>query len=183
VLEEHKNKKKENKLVIISRIQEKFNFFRKFFLENKEAIADGLNMLDVINDFSAEILPSELDHKNGLYKFQRENRSVIIRYGENYETVPSTGEGFSVVVDFTVNGEENNEFITRLVIYRYGCHRIVNYADIKKMDCYNNAELCTIEKCLDKMIKKFNEIKYSSNFKSVNDELKKTLEQIKKELL
>ena len=183
VLEEHKHKKKENKIAIIKRIKDKFSFFHNFFWENKEAIVDGLNALDVINEFSGEVINDEFDHKGGLYKFHRESRRVYIRYGENYVTVPSTGEGFSVVIDFTVKGEANNKFITDLTIYRNGYYKVINYADIKNMDCYNNEELCTIEKCLDKMIKKFNDIKYSSNFKSVYDDLCKTLEHIKKELL
>lgn len=83
----------------------------------------------------------------------------------------------------TINGEASDEFITDLTIYRNGYHTVINYADIKKIDYYNNEELCTIEKCLDKMIEKFNDIKRESNFKSVYDDLRKTLEEIKKELL
>lgn len=100
VLEQHKHKKKENKIALIRRIQEKVSFFRHFFLKNKEAIFDGLNALDVINEFSAEVVPDKFDHKQGLYKFHRESRRVYISYGENHTTLPSTGAGFSVVVNY-----------------------------------------------------------------------------------
>lgn len=183
VLEQHNHKKKENKIAIIKRIQKKFSFFHHFFLENKEAIFDGLNALDTINEFSGSIVNDEFDHKYGLYKFHRESRRVYIRNGTDYVTVPSTGEGFSIVVNFTVKGEASDEFITDFTIYRNGYYTVINYSDIKKINYYNNEELCTIEKCLDNMIKKFNDIKRESNFKSVYDDLRKTLEEIKKELL
>ena len=176
--------KNQQESTLIERIKRNFLYFNDFCYVNKEAIADGLETLDVLRKYANEYkrvtgkdYRTTLDHKSGLYKFSSEENSFIINYYSIHGVPVGQDDMFRVSFNMTVN-KSDNKFMSYLTIYRDTGYVQLCYEDLGNMT-YTKEELHAIDECLEKTVNKFKEITKYSGFNSIKQDLDKTLEDIK----
>ena len=165
----------------VKSVIKKLEFFQKFLTDNKEAVIDGFNVLELLQDFSAKYKSERgkdfittIDSKYGLYEFNSTDNVFSVRYADVYESTNSR----AIITVQPMIYKACYGWECGVSIYKDD--RVITKADMNELVAnYNLEELNCIERCLDRMIKRWKENAKLYNFKSVQDDLNDLLKSIK----
>ena len=181
LFKEYNDNAEERKTKKVKSVIKKLEFFQKFLVDNKEAVIDGFNVLEVLKDFSKRYkaergkdFVTTIDSKYGLYEFNSTDNVFKVRYADIYE---STNNRAIIKVEPEIY---KNCYGWQCGASIYKDDQVVTKYDMKELVTnYNLEELNCIERCLDRMIKRWKENAKLYNFKSVQHDLDNILKQIK----
>lgn len=181
LFKEYNDNAEDRKAKKVKSVIKKLEFFQKILTDNKEAVIDGFNVLEELKDFSVKYkaergkdFVTTIDSKYGLYEFNTTDNTFSIRYADIYE---STNSRVIIKVEPMIY---KNCYGWQCGVSIYKDDRVVTKYDMKEVvPNYNLEELNCIERCLDRMIKRWKESARLYNFKSVQNDLNNVLETIK----
>lgn len=181
LFKEYNDNVEDRKTKKVKSVVKKLGFFQKFLVDNKEAVIDGFNVLEVLKDFSKRYkaergkdFVTTIDSKYGLYEFNTTDNNFKVRYADVYE---STNSRVIIKVEPMIY---KNCYGWQCGVSIYKDDQAITKYDMEELvSNYSFEELNCIERCLDRMIKRWKENAKLYNFKSVQDDLNDVLESIK----
>ena len=185
LIKQYNNKHESKRATLTKELNEKMNYFIKFFNTNKDALVDSLGAWKLLKQFKFDnpdsgLDPSKIYSNYGIYKFVDTGGTLYCIINHPTECAVTLNNKFIYVVPtfkkYDVDGIINFNVVIRTKETVDTTNTMGSVEDFS--NCYTLDEIKAIIESFDKLIEYVKKRKFYYNFKSVRDLLNRNMKEI-----